>query len=349
MKKNYTLRMTSMLALLLVSLLAFAQPDVDKTIIYVGQYVANTEDIRAEDSIAMDSIAQWVNVVFMDQGVFNEASAGDLYGESGTNAVGVVFSESIGSNGVFNFGLQDGYPVPAIVMEFAVFTSDLEATDKWPLLVEGGGIWGADPGQEVDLQWRIFDDLHYITEEYAVDQVVTMATPENSRGIPYLHGLEPYHIILATGAKPDAGDYIQDQAITCAWIEDPAMLLMNISYEHLPNCTEDYFNILHRAVKFMFEAFPVGVDQILTDEFNLSVFPNPATDHATVRFSMEAGKEVSVKLYSVTGGLIGNVYKGISAGGENVINLDTEEYVSGLYLLELEVDNKISYSKFVLQ
>lgn len=91
------------------------------------------------------------------------------------------------------------------------------------------------------------------------------------------------------------------------------------------------------------------VDPVSVDELSLSVFPNPAADNASLRFSSEAGKNVSVKLYSLTGALIGNVYEGISAGGENVIDLNTDDYPTGLYVVEMQIEDRVAHAKFVLQ
>lgn len=348
MKKNYALRFTWMLALMLASLMVVAQPDVDKTIIVVG---ADDGTARAEDQVMIDSVSQWVNVVYMGSGEFNDATYDDLYGEGGTNADGVLISESIGSTGVPNFALRDNYPVPVIMMEAATFTDDLESTEKWPLLLPGGGIWGYASPEDVDVQWRIMEDMHYITEEYNIGDMISYAGSAD-RGVPYLHDLSPYHVILATAAREDGGDvaeFVQDQAIAMAYIEDPEILFINVAYTYLAEGTDDFYNILHRGVKYMFNAHPVGVDQMLTNEFDLSVFPNPATDDAAVRFSAEAGKNVSVNLFSLTGALIGNVYTGISAAGENVIHLNTGDYSSGLFLVELQIGSRIAYSKFILQ
>lgn len=348
MKKIYSLGSVMMLALMLASLMVYAQP-VEKTIIFVGQYEPSTTNIRPEDQVAIDSISQWIsNLVFMDQGDFNTATADELYGETGTGAVGVIFSESIGSNGVYNFALRDNYPVPVITMEEAIFSSDLAATDKWPLLIEGGGIWGFDPPEAVDVQWKIAEDMHYVTEEHSIGDVVTTATAAN-RGVPYLHGLDPYHIILATGARADGGDYIQAEAIALGYVEYPEILIMNVPYTHLSIGTPEFYALLHRSVKFMFEAYPVGIDQVLTKEFGLSVYPNPATRNTVISFSAEAGKNVSIDLYSLTGALVGNVYTGMTVAGENVVNLNTERYGSGLYLIELQIENKVSHAKFILK
>jgi hypothetical protein len=278
MRHNYILSKILMLTFMLASVMVYAQP-VERTIIYVGQYEASTTNIRPEDSTAIDSISQWVTpVVFLDQGVFNDAPADSLYGDGGDaiGAEGVIISESIGSTSVGNFGLRDNYPVPCITME-GVLTNDPASINKWPLLLEDGGVWGYDPPEDVDVQWRIVEDQHYITEGYTYEQIINYANAA-SRGVPYLHGIAPSHIILATGAREDGGTanptYVQDEAIALAYIESPEILYMNIAYTYLGEgvATTDFYQILHRSVEFMFDAIPQppieSVDQLTADKFH---------------------------------------------------------------------------------
>jgi hypothetical protein len=91
------------------------------------------------------------------------------------------------------------------------------------------------------------------------------------------------------------------------------------------------------------------VDHVLADEISLSIYPNPATSETTVGFYPEAGKDVSVNLYSVTGSLIGNVHTGITTAGKNTVQINTDNYRSGVYFVELRIGSDITYSKLVIQ
>jgi len=91
------------------------------------------------------------------------------------------------------------------------------------------------------------------------------------------------------------------------------------------------------------------VDHLLADEINMSIFPNPASSEATLSFSIEAGRNVSVNLYGVTGGLVGNVYEGISVAGKNVVHLNTANYSPGIYFVELQLNSEVTYTKLVIQ
>ncbi|HPR30803.1 MAG TPA: T9SS type A sorting domain-containing protein [Prolixibacteraceae bacterium] len=92
---------------------------------------------------------------------------------------------------------------------------------------------------------------------------------------------------------------------------------------------------------------PIGVDQLTANDFNMSVYPNPAKGNTVLRFTGEAGKAVSVKMYNITGSLIGNVYQGVSQAGNNTITLQTAEYTPGIYFVELNVGDKTVSSRLV--
>jgi len=337
-----------MLALLLASAMAFAQPDVEKLIIFVG---ADDGTARAEDQVCIDSLSQWVNIEYMGSSEFNDATADQLYGESGLGAEGVIISESIGSTAVPNFGRRDNYPVPAIIME-GVITGDNTDETRWPLLIpDQGGTWGYGTPEAVDVQWKINDNFHYVTEQYNVGEVINYADSPD-RGVPYIHHIAPEHLILATANRTEGGDnadFDQSQAVALGYIVDPPMIYMNVAYTYLAVASVDFYNILHRSVKYIFDAFPVGVDQVRTEEFGLTVFPNPAANEAAIRFSAEAGKDVSVNLYSLIGSELGSIYQGVTSGGAQEIRLNTSEYPSGVYMVELEVGKKVSHSKFVIK
>ncbi len=348
MKKRYPFRITFMLAFMLASLMVFGQK-IPQTIIVVG---ADADTPRAYDQSLIDSVSNWVEeVVYLGQTAFNDADADDLYTDAGHNADGVIISESIGASNVKNFAQTDNYPVPCITLETTLTNDNV---DRWPLLLDepDGGIWGYDPPEDVDMQWRIVNDEHYITEGYNIDDVITYGDISHGYGVPYVHGIEVEHIILATAVRTDGGSnatFNQDQAIACAYLLDPEILYMNVAHEYLSDESAEWYGILKRGVLFLFDNFPEDVDPTLAGEINLSVFPNPTAEEATLKFSVDAGKTVSVDLINVVGGLVGNIHKGVSAGGEKVIPINTTDYASGIYLVKVQIDGQAAYSRLILR
>jgi len=92
-----------------------------------------------------------------------------------------------------------------------------------------------------------------------------------------------------------------------------------------------------------------NINQNLAGENDLAVYPNPATGNASIRFSDEGGRNVSIDLYSVTGAHVGNVYRGKTVAGQNLVNLEAANYGAGLYVVEVNIDSKVSHTKFVVK
>jgi hypothetical protein len=337
MKKIYT----SGILLIIISIFCFSQP-ADKTIIVVG----GSTPPAPEDGVLIDSLDNWIeNVIYMSAAEFNFTIADSLY----KDVDGVVISESITSSTIPNFARRDDYPVPCIVME-GVFSGP-DDINKWPLLSEDGGIWGYPTPEEDDIQWRIADEEHYITSGFQIDDVIYYAETA-ARGVPYIHHIVPDHIILATAVRTDGGDqegYNQDEAIACAWIEFPALIYMNVAYTYYAEGTPEWYGILKRSAQFLFDFVPVSTEQRLSPSTNLSVYPNPSSGNSRISYSMETVDKVRINLISITGGLVGNIYNGISQKGENIIDLETEKFPAGLYFIELNVNDKLAYTKLVIK
>lgn len=107
--------------------------------------------------------------------------------------------------------------------------------------------------------------------------------------------------------------------------------------------------LIDQEVQTLFNKDFTRLNQKLANESTLSVYPNPVSEEGYISFNADAGKNVSVNLYSVTGAHVDNLYNGISASGVNRIQLNAEKYSSGLYLVELEIGNQVSHTKFIVK
>ena len=65
---------------------------------------------------------------------------------------------------------------------------------------------------------------------------------------------------------------------------------------------------------------------------------------------MDAGRNISVNLISVTGGLVGTFYQGVSVAGQNNITISLSDVAAGIYFVELNIDHsKVAFSKLIHQ
>ena len=94
---------------------------------------------------------------------------------------------------------------------------------------------------------------------------------------------------------------------------------------------------------------PTGVERTPAD-YAVSVYPNPATDHANVRFTLpgDASGAVAVKIFDMSGR-----FRGITAdraiGGTQEIRVNTSELSPGEYLYQVVHGNSFSTGKLLIK
>jgi len=102
--------------------------------------------------------------------------------------------------------------------------------------------------------------------------------------------------------------------------------------------------------RFRIEGIYTSVQRLETKEFDLSVYPNPAKDFTTVRFTLpdNANGVVAVKLYDLNGKFI-RIIAGEAIGGQQEINVNLSDLQGGLYTYTIVYKNKIAYGKLSVQ
>ncbi len=91
---------------------------------------------------------------------------------------------------------------------------------------------------------------------------------------------------------------------------------------------------------------PVGINSIEKNEFELSVFPNPSVDAATVSFKLTAEEMVTVEVYNIVGSLVSTIETGNKTAGTHTIKIDNSNLSNGSYFVKLTVGNTVVASKF---
>ena len=348
MKILYLIKITFFVSTLcLFTLTANAQ---NKQIIFVG----GTADVSCDqDSVLLDSITKWdwVDVTYMSAGSFNIATAEDLYEDGQGNIVvaGVIISESINSVAVPNYAVRDAFPVPCILMEVGVFSNDV---DKWNMFLLDtdlggpGAIMGYNPPVEDDLWWTIVDDSHYITENYSLNQKVQYSTNDLTYGIGYPYGINGNVEVLAKPKK-----VIAEDPLAIGIINDIILYLGVAHHYHARGFgTQDFYDVLHRSIEFMFE---VGTPDAIRENriqqnYNLTVFPNPASEQVTIRFKSPGSADAQVSVFHITGQQIDILPVKKNIYGNNILYHDVSDYSKGIYYIKLQIGNKIDYTKMVI-
>lgn len=83
----------------------------------------------------------------------------------------------------------------------------------------------------------------------------------------------------------------------------------------------------------------VGLNELASDPIGVSVFPNPATEHVQIDFSLAGGRNVSIELFDLTGRQVSFMNVSTAASGMHSSIMDVSELPSGMYLVRI-MDNK---------
>jgi hypothetical protein len=83
--------------------------------------------------------------------------------------------------------------------------------------------------------------------------------------------------------------------------------------------------------------------------FAASVYPNPVSEKATIRFNLESTKNVSVSLYDITGLKIADIANTTYSPGENEINYDASALAKGMYFVQITDGVKINSLKMIVR
>jgi hypothetical protein len=81
---------------------------------------------------------------------------------------------------------------------------------------------------------------------------------------------------------------------------------------------------------------------------DFKVYPNPATDHARIEFTLTDASKVSMSMYNLSGRLVKSIDLGELTTGNHEINLSVRDYPSGTYILRINTGNKSSSGKIII-
>lgn len=94
----------------------------------------------------------------------------------------------------------------------------------------------------------------------------------------------------------------------------------------------------------------VGENELQISDYRMQVYPNPVAGSSVILLSLNNATVVSLEVYDIMGrraSVISNEKK--FEKGEYQFNISKNEFLSGLYLLKLTVDDKTSFQKFVVE
>ena len=89
----------------------------------------------------------------------------------------------------------------------------------------------------------------------------------------------------------------------------------------------------------------VGVEEIAakdnTTVSTIKLYPNPASDNVSLSFTIEKSEAVTLNIYDLKGGLVMTKYLGKLLEGEQLMQIGTQDLISGNYIVSLTSSNAI--------
>jgi hypothetical protein len=86
----------------------------------------------------------------------------------------------------------------------------------------------------------------------------------------------------------------------------------------------------------------------LTNEAGMSIYPNPANGSTTVSFETTSASEVTLNVMDLSGKNVFNTVLG-TVNGTQQVNINTDALSNGVYMVNLNIDGKISTQKLIVR
>ena len=105
------------------------------------------------------------------------------------------------------------------------------------------------------------------------------------------------------------------------------------------------------AIEMTISDTPLSINNFNFDN-SLSVSPNPVKDVCDIKFNLKNSASLNVGIYDINGRLISTVMNGESPAGQVDLSWDSasvKTIASGLYILKIKANDKVSTSKLVIK
>ena len=102
-------------------------------------------------------------------------------------------------------------------------------------------------------------------------------------------------------------------------------------------------------VPYQWEKLFVGVKDIVNSISNVSLFPNPVSSIATMRFDLSASSKIDVRVIDLTGRVILTASYGQLSAGQQEVQFNTVEVAKGSYFAVLTSNGKTLGSKMFIK
>lgn len=101
-------------------------------------------------------------------------------------------------------------------------------------------------------------------------------------------------------------------------------------------------------IEFMKVSSFLGFTKIAKNELVSEISPNPIVSSAILKYELEAPTNVSINLYNIQGKIVANFYEGHQNSGSHELQINRNNFESGLYLLAVNTEEKSWVQKIII-
>lgn len=80
-----------------------------------------------------------------------------------------------------------------------------------------------------------------------------------------------------------------------------------------------------------------------------SIFPNPGSSQAQIRYQLEETQNVEIRVYDITGRIVETLMNGQKQAGEHIVNWNLHQHSPGIYFINLKNDHIEESRKYIIQ
>jgi len=96
------------------------------------------------------------------------------------------------------------------------------------------------------------------------------------------------------------------------------------------------------------EASQIGIAEMAGNNNEVTLYPNPSGNNSTIYLNLQKEAAVQVAIYNVTGELVAKKEYGKLTGGM-MLPIESSQFSSGLYFVNVTIDGKLTTKKLVKQ
>ncbi|MEI8278462.1 MAG: T9SS type A sorting domain-containing protein [Bacteroidota bacterium] len=93
---------------------------------------------------------------------------------------------------------------------------------------------------------------------------------------------------------------------------------------------------------------PTNVEEVSATAFNITVYPNPARESATVSFYLQYNAMVDIKVLDVSGRVIKNLSSQEMTSGAHTVSVSTTDMAAGVYLMNVQIGDNTTTQRMTV-